>query len=715
VQGNLFSESWYRIADLRVNLLYTVRVQKQLFRGSTFYVLHDPFNNRFFRVRPEAYEFLIRLNADQTVEQTWEECLKIRPDDTPTQDEVIRLLSQLHHGNLLYFQNKGDSERLFERYKEGRKRFFTSTFMSILFLKIPLWDPEQFLKKSKPIIDLLISVPGLIIWILVVCLGATVAISNFRELFEQSQGMLAPSNLVYLYICLVSLKVFHELGHAAMTKRFGGEVHTMGIMFLVFTPLPYMDASSSWAFRNKWHRVLVGAAGMIVELFFASIAVWIWANSGEGLVRGIAFNVMMIGSISSFFFNGNPLTRLDSYYILSDWLEIPNLAERAKKQWFYCIEHLLYGIKEIFPPADSLSEGFWLLLYGFFSFLYRILISIAIAMFVLDQWFEAGILILILSLFAWILRPIWKGLTYLFTDQRLGRQRKRAYLVTSLVVGAAVFGLCIYPASDGIRAPGVIQAQGFLTVYTPVAGILHEIKVRTGQRISKGDLLMSLENPELELEIRATEAQLAESRALELKARKIDIADLKPIAERLKFLERKVLRLEGKKIQHDILAQVDGHWVAPDLDKYKNVWLSLGSELGAIIPDDEMRFFAVVSQEQASNLFSHTKSSGEVKIYGREEFTLAASSVQVIPFERKQLPSVALGWFGGGSIQVNQQDGMTTAESFFEVHASLEQGIAPVSLLHGRTGELRIDLPPKSLWEQLRRGTVQLMQRRYKI
>ena len=279
MQGNLFSESWYRIADLRVNLLYTVRVQKQLFRGSTFYVLHDPFNNRFFRVRPEAYEFLIRLNADQTVEQTWEECLKIRPDDTPTQDEVIRLLSQLHHGNLLYFQNKGDSERLFERYKEGRKRFFTSTFMSILFLKIPLWDPEQFLKKSKPIIDLLISVPGLIIWILVVCLGATVAISNFRELFEQSQGMLAPSNLVYLYICLVSLKVFHELGHAAMTKRFGGEVHTMGIMFLVFTPLPYMDASSSWAFRNKWHRVLVGAAGMIVELFFASIAVWIWANS----------------------------------------------------------------------------------------------------------------------------------------------------------------------------------------------------------------------------------------------------------------------------------------------------------------------------------------------------------------------------------------------------------------------------------------------------
>ena len=162
-------------------------------------------------------------------------------------------------------------------------------------------------------------------------------------MFSQSQGLLAPSNLVYLYLCLIVLKVFHELGHAAMTKRFGGEVHVMGVMFLVFTPLPYMDASASWAFRNKWHRILVGSAGMIVELFFASIAAWFWVYSGEGAVKSIAFNVMMIGSISSLFFNGNPLTRLDSYYILSDWLEIPNLGERAKKQWFFCIEKFFFG------------------------------------------------------------------------------------------------------------------------------------------------------------------------------------------------------------------------------------------------------------------------------------------------------------------------------------------------------------------------------------
>ena len=220
----------------------------------------------------------------------------------------------------------------------------------------------------------IISIPGLIVWLLVVGMGGYLVLSNSTELFAQSQGLLAPSNLIYLYLCLFFLKIFHELGHAAMTKRFGGEVHVMGVMFLVFTPLPYMDASSSWAFRNKWHRVLVGAAGMIVELFFASVAAWFWVYSGDEVVRSLAFNIMMIGSISSLFFNGNPLTRLDSYYILSDWLEIPNLAERAKRQWFYGIERFCYGVKDIFPPSHSFMEGFWLLLYGLMSFLYRILI-----------------------------------------------------------------------------------------------------------------------------------------------------------------------------------------------------------------------------------------------------------------------------------------------------------------------------------------------------
>ena len=715
MQGNLFSESWYRVAELRLSMAYTVRVQKQFFRGSTYYVLHDPFNNRFFRTRPEAYEFLIRLNNDKTVEEVWEERLHEDPVNTPSQDEVIRLLSQLHHANLLFFRNSGDSERLFERFSESKKKFIANTFLSILFLKIPLWDPEQFLKKTQLIIKALISIPGLIVWILAVVSGAYLVLSNTTELWNQSQGMLAPSNLIFLYLCLIFLKIFHELGHAAMTKRFGGEVHVMGVMFLVFTPLPYMDASSSWAFRNKWHRILVGAAGIIVELFIASIAAWFWVYSGNELIRSLAFNVMIIGSISSLFFNGNPLTRLDSYYMLSDWLEIPNLAERSKNQWIYCVEKYAFGFEDLSSLASSNREGLWLLIYGLLSFLYRIFISVAIALFVLDQWFEVGFFILGLSIFTWILRPIWKFFQYLLTDPRILKNKRRTYAMTACSLLLFFFLLGVYPVSNSIQAPGVLHSDNFLNLYAPVPGLLKKVDVYSGQFLRKGEKILTLSDPELDLELREADAQLEESQALLLKAREVSIADVAPIEERLAFLRSKISRLNKKQNDRALLASHDGYWIAPELQIRLDTWIPKGFLLGSLIPSKSMQFVGVVSQEQASDLFTINGNSGEIKLRGREEFTLVADSFRVIPYRIRELPSVALGWFGGGNIQVTPQDGLTTQESFFELTATVNFTGPDISLYHGRTGVIRIQLPPQTIMEQILRSLRQLFQKRYKI
>jgi len=127
------------------------------------------------------------------------------------------------------------------------------------------------------------------------------------------------------------VKALHELGHAYALKHWGGEVHELGLMFLVFLPVPYVDATGSASFGQKWQRALVGAAGIIVELLLSAIALFIWLNAEEGLVRAFAFNVMVIGGVSTVFFNGNPLLRFDGYYILSDLVEIPNLGDRSKR------------------------------------------------------------------------------------------------------------------------------------------------------------------------------------------------------------------------------------------------------------------------------------------------------------------------------------------------------------------------------------------------
>ena len=114
----------------------------------------------------------------------------------------------------------------------------------------------------------------------------------------------------------------------------------MGIMLLVLTPIPYVDASSASAFRTKWERIMVGAAGMAVELFIAALALFVWINIEPGTVRAILYNMIFIASVSSLLFNGNPLLRYDAYYILGDLLEIPNLGPRGIQYLGYLAQRL---------------------------------------------------------------------------------------------------------------------------------------------------------------------------------------------------------------------------------------------------------------------------------------------------------------------------------------------------------------------------------------
>ena len=279
--GRTFSESWHRVAGLQISLRPTVKVRKQFFRGEKWYVLHDPFNNQFFRLRPEAHEFVSRLRPDRTVEQIWNECVDRVPDHAPGQEDVIQLLAQLYFANLLYYDMPPDSAKFFERYQKRKQRELQSRFLNIMFMRVPLYDPENFLKRIQGAIKYLVSPISAIVWLAVVGAAIKVVFDNFDAAMAQAQGILAPNNLFLLYLGLVLIKTLHEFGHAIVCKRYGGEVHTMGVMLLVFTPLPYMDATSSWSFRSRWKRALVGAAGMITEIFVAALATFLMTSAHE--------------------------------------------------------------------------------------------------------------------------------------------------------------------------------------------------------------------------------------------------------------------------------------------------------------------------------------------------------------------------------------------------------------------------------------------------
>ncbi|MBN1309040.1 MAG: hypothetical protein JXA18_14040 [Chitinispirillaceae bacterium] len=715
-EEKLFHESWHRIAGQKIALRSNVRIIRQMFRGRKWYVVADPCSNNFYRLRPAAYTFVARLNSRRTIEEVWRESLNMEPEEAPGQGEIIELLAQLYHANLLHYDLAPDSTKLFERYSKKKQQLFRANLANIMFFRIPLFDPAHLVNRIEPLLRWIISPAGGLVWVAAVAIGIKIAIDNAGNLQEQSQGILAPSNLFLLYIGVVIVKICHEFGHAFAVRRFGGEVHTMGVMFLIFSPLPYMDATAAWAFRNKWQRVFVGAAGMIFELFVASCAIMIWANTGDGVIHSLMYNMIFVASVSTVVFNINPLLRYDGYYILSDILNIPNLHHQARQQLTWLIEWFAFGCKYSETPAATRREVFWLSSFGILSTVYRFFVFSAILIFVADRFLLAGIIMAVICAVAWVIVPVVKLVRYLGSSPRLERTRARAIAVTCATVagGVIIFNGIPFPWSS--KAPGVVKAVEYGVVVNETGGYVTEICARSGTRVRKGMPLIKMENPELMAELRETQAALNEFETRFQKAMQEMQADMKPIKGRLDYLEKKYRRLNREREHCTVTAVVKGIWVAPDIEDMKGMWITRGTSIGQLVNDAAFHFVSAVSQQDVAELFAGRVRSAKVRLAGQAEHDIKVTSYTTVPMEQTNLPSSALGWGAGGEIAVDASDekGVKTTEPFYEVRAIVDNQ-TKAALFHGRSGKIKFNLPMKPLLQQGWRKLRQMIQKRYHI
>ena len=250
-------------------------------------------------------------------------------DDAPTQDEALQLLGLLHGAGYLRGNLPPDTAALFERLHEEERREARSQRNPVSF-RVPLLDPDAFLERWLPWVQPIFTRAGALLTALAIAAAALVALQHTPELLAASDSLLEPESVLALWFSYPVVKVVHELGHAFAVKRWGGSVHEIGVMFLVFLPVPYVDASASAVFPEKHRRMVVSAAGIAVELIMASVALFVWLVVEPGFVRHLAYAVMLVGGVSTLLFNGNPLLRFDGYYVLADAIEIPNLATRGR-------------------------------------------------------------------------------------------------------------------------------------------------------------------------------------------------------------------------------------------------------------------------------------------------------------------------------------------------------------------------------------------------
>lgn len=716
----VFSDSWFRIAHARVALPASTKVERQRFGGELWYVLRDTYSHRYFRITPQAYAFIASLTPERTVEEGWLDFIARRPDDAPGQEEVVRLLSQLHVANMLYFQDVPDNKAIYRRSQTARRRELQSKLIGFLYTRIYLFDPDRLLNRCSRLIALTTSPAAMIAWLLMVGFGATTAIENWDALSDHSQGLFSLSNLPWLFISLTGMKLLHEIGHAFVCKRFGGEVHAFGVMFLIMTPLPYVDTASTWSFGNRFHRALVSAAGMMVELFLAAIGALVWSHTSAGIVNSLAYNVMIVGSVSSLLFNGNPLLRFDAYYILADLVDVPNLYQKAQQHWMYLGDRYLLGTTTAETPAVDRRERILFTTYGAMAFFYRILVSTGIILVVMDQWFLVGVFMAVVTGLTLLIWPLKKLVQHL-NGPKVAANRRRATINASAMIAALLLFILFFPFPDSIRAHGILQANNSVVVHSATEAILSKLAVRSGAQLKQGDLIAVLSNPELDYEYEVARQQSEELEVQYRQSLSRNRADSAPLAERLAALATQMAELDRQRAQLTVRAPHDGQWVAAGgLHERTGNWMPRGFSLGEVVIDQRYRFVAVVPQAEADELFRHTGGRTELRLAGQSEITLPITRYTLIPYHREKLVSSALGFAGGGEIAVKPEDqtGEASAESFFELRASLPEdlraeeamGLAP---LPGLSGVLRIPLKGKPLFGQARKALMQLFQKRY--
>jgi len=708
MRRSLFSSSWHNVASLRPRLLPHVRTFRHTYRGQLWYVLQDPTGGRYHRLSPGAHAIVSRMDGHSTVQALWDQACEGGGDDVPTQNELVELLSQLHAQDLLQSDVTPDTAELFERYRKRRDMRWKQMLMNPLSIRIPLIDPDLFLTRWVHRLAWMFRRPGLLLWLAVVMPAVVLAAQHWRDLTENlSDHVLAAHNLFLLALVFPTVKALHELGHGFATKVWGGTVHEMGIMFLVFAPMPYVDASSSSTFQSKHQRAIVGAAGMLTEVFLAALAMYVWLLVEPGLIRAVAFNVMFVAGVSTLLVNGNPLLRFDAYYILTDLLEIPNLAQRGQRYLRYLSDRYLFGANDIEPPNETISERRWLFAYTVSSWFYRIWLTLSIILFVANEFFIFGVLLAIWGAVALFGMPIWKSVKHLLESPSLQRSRPRA-LKTALgiLIGLVLF-IGLVPMPLRTTAEGVVWLPEQALVRSGVSGFFERWIVAPGSYVSRGTALFVMHDPQLQTDLAAAQARVAEATTRYHAVQFRDLAKAELAQQQLEHEKRILARISERFDRLTVYSEADGQLTAVRPQDMDGKYLRQGELIGYVL--DRQKFLARIVVTQADiDLVQTRLKRVELRFADAIGATYPVTVVRQVPSASDELPTAALSPAGGGKIPVDPKDPnrLKTLQRVFLFDLTLPDSAKP-SAFGGRV-YVRFDHVNEPLAVQWRRRVRQL-------
>ena len=650
----LLSPNWFRAATLRPRLDPQVQAERVSYRRQVWHVFVRADGSRSFRLNGSAYAFAARCDGSHTMQRLWELLLAEFRDDAPTQDELLALLARLHDAGLVGFDRRPDFAR--SGAPATAEVAASAARNSLLSLRIPLGSPERCLAWLEPRVRWLFGAPALAAWGVIVLAALVAALLNIPELAHHAHTWLGTPRLLLLtWLAYPVVKALHELAHALVLRHFGGAVPEWGITLMMFTPVPYVDASAASVLARPRQRLLVSAAGIMVELFLAAIGLTVALNVAPGWLHDAGLAVFFIGGVSTLLVNGNPLLRFDGYHMLGDALELPNLASRSARHWLGVMRRRL--LQDDAEPAVQPAEGeaTWLWAYAPAAWLYRAVIGVALVGWAGAISFLFGSVLAVW--FAWSLlgQPLVRLVRWAMGTQLADSQRARAGRRLAALAAVALAALVGLPLPDASVAEGVVWLPEHALVRAGTDGFVEQIHVADGAQVQAGQLLVSLRAPALEADIERLAGQVTALETERFQSLHGDPARAASIESELAGALAELDHAQARHSQLEVRAGADGTLSLPHAADLPGSFAKQGNVLAQVLTDEPTTVRVALPQAIATRVQTATRAVA-VQLADMRGTAWPARLDAAAAGAANRLPSAALGDHAGGSIVTDPAD-----------------------------------------------------------
>jgi putative peptide zinc metalloprotease protein len=496
-------------------------LQESIYQGEISWIVKDPVAMKYFRIREPEKIALEMVDGNHSYHDIKTELELSFPEETIRMTDVHLLINSFHKNSLLISNASGQAAPLQVRRNKELKQKGLQLLMSVMSLRFPGVDPERFLTWLYPKVSWFFTKTCFAIC-LMICFSAlmlvTLNMDEFYRKLPEFEKFFDLKNIFFMASIMIVTKTIHELGHGLMCKHFGGECHEIGFMLLVLTPAMYCNTSDSWILPNKWHRIAIGAAGMYIEIVLAAICTFVWWHTQPGVIHYMSLNIIFLCSVSTLIFNANPLLRYDGYYMLSDYLEIPNLGNKSRMSLVSKLRVWCLGMKPVNPRQLPQKRQFSFAIYAVAAFVYRWFVMLMIFWFLI-QIFEPyglailGHLMIAFSIVGMIGIPLYKMVKFFVYPGRFREVKKLRFAFSMALLAAICWMVFAIPVPHNVSTKFVVQPVDAQKLYVSQPGTLLAVKHSAGDAVKKGDVIAVLENEDLEIQLEQLKGLLASSKA----------------------------------------------------------------------------------------------------------------------------------------------------------------------------------------------------------